>query len=294
MNNFYVYCYKDQNGPFYIGKGSGTRHLDHLRNAKLHKDNTHFLNRIRKLEREFSPPKVEIIQDNLSEFQAFELEIQLIKQYGRRDKGLGPLLNETDGGDGSSGHISPKKGKTFEELYGYEKASHMKEKIAKACFNRRDQIIELNKKIHTGKTISQEQIEKTIKKTIGQKRSEEQKQTMSNGMKGIKKTLTEEQRKASRERSKNRFENTIIVNNGNSNKRIKLEELQSFLTNGWKRGKKDCNVKEKKQTAWSNNGPKRKCKIHGITYDSISKAAIANKTSAYLIKIDSTFEFLEN
>jgi len=33
------------------------------------------------------------------------LERQLIARYGRRDLGLGPLVNGTDGGDGMSGHF---------------------------------------------------------------------------------------------------------------------------------------------------------------------------------------------
>jgi len=48
---------------------------------------------------------IEILSDNLSWENAQEAEIQLIKLYGRRDLGLGTLVNLTDGGDGSVGVI---------------------------------------------------------------------------------------------------------------------------------------------------------------------------------------------
>jgi hypothetical protein len=44
--------------------------------------------------------EVEILYNNISTEDAKELEIFLISLYGRRDLGLGPLSNMTDGGDG--------------------------------------------------------------------------------------------------------------------------------------------------------------------------------------------------
>ncbi|MDA7763038.1 NUMOD1 domain-containing DNA-binding protein [Crocinitomicaceae bacterium] len=43
---------------------------------------------------------VDIVRTNLSSSEAQQWEIKLIKKYGRKDKGLGPLVNLTDGGDG--------------------------------------------------------------------------------------------------------------------------------------------------------------------------------------------------
>ena len=48
---------------------------------------------------------IEILSDNLTWENAQEAEIQLIKLYGRRDLGLGELVNMTDGGDGRFGSI---------------------------------------------------------------------------------------------------------------------------------------------------------------------------------------------
>jgi hypothetical protein len=54
---------------------------------------------------------VEIVQDGLQEWAAFELERDLIALYGRRDLGLGYLCNNTDGGEGASGHVVSEKTK---------------------------------------------------------------------------------------------------------------------------------------------------------------------------------------
>ena len=45
-----------------------------------------------------------MIAENLSEQAAFDLEIELIAKYGRKDLGTGILRNLTDGGDGASGY----------------------------------------------------------------------------------------------------------------------------------------------------------------------------------------------
>jgi hypothetical protein len=45
--------------------------------------------------------KVEILSENLSWEDACDLEKLLISEYGRRDLGLGPLVNMTNGGDGT-------------------------------------------------------------------------------------------------------------------------------------------------------------------------------------------------
>lgn len=43
---------------------------------------------------------IEVVSKNLSEEEAIELEMFLIKQYGRKDIGSGVLVNMTDGGEG--------------------------------------------------------------------------------------------------------------------------------------------------------------------------------------------------
>ena len=87
---FYVYTYLREDGtPYYVGKGSGDRAY-------------------KKWGKGIKPPREEsrivIIEDNLDEQTAFNLEIELIAQYGRKDLGTGILHNKTTGGEGSSGH----------------------------------------------------------------------------------------------------------------------------------------------------------------------------------------------
>lgn len=92
MTDFYVYIHrKATTGEiFYVGKGCENRAYEFGRN--FHWDNT-------AKKHGFS---VEIVQSHLQEWYAFELEMNLISFYGRKDLGFGPLVNLTDGGEGGS------------------------------------------------------------------------------------------------------------------------------------------------------------------------------------------------
>lgn len=93
MNDFYVYIHYKASGlktPFYVGKGRKRRAYS------THHQNTHWHRTVKKYGR-----KVKFIAKNLSEEAAFVLERELIKKLGRSDLGLGPLVNQTDGGEGT-------------------------------------------------------------------------------------------------------------------------------------------------------------------------------------------------
>ena len=292
MNNYYVYEYRCEQGPFYVGKGTGVRCLDHLRDAAKTKRNTHFLNKIRKLTRELTPPDIVIVHDQLTEQQAFEIEVKLIKQHGRLDLHEGLLLNKTNGGDGSGGHTSPKKGKTFDEYFGIQRSIEIKRKLSIAAIARRNEIISMNHRVHRGKKLSTEQIEFIRVLHTGAKRSEETKRRISEGTLGKKKTLSVEQRLDKAERTRQRFNGSVLINDGTLNKNIDKAELQAHLVLGWGRGKVKPACIKRVDTPWRENGERCLCEFNGITYDSIKAASEANQVSAYIIKIDPTFKRL--
>jgi len=87
---FYVYQYlREDDTPYYIGKGKNDRAWYKGKNERINKPT--------------DPSRIQIVKDNLTEIEAFVVERNLIKQYGRKDIGTGILQNLTDGGEGMSG-----------------------------------------------------------------------------------------------------------------------------------------------------------------------------------------------
>lgn len=97
MGDFYVYQYvrtrATEHGPvgspYYIGKGKERR--SHSKKHTVHLP--------------IDKSCIVIIEDNLSEDEAYCMEKQLIAFYGRIDNGTGCLRNLTDGGEGLAGRI---------------------------------------------------------------------------------------------------------------------------------------------------------------------------------------------
>jgi hypothetical protein len=88
--DYYVYVHSKPSGEiFYVGKGSKNRITD-KNNRNLHW--------VRVVEKYGYDSRT--VVGGLQEWYAKELEIDLIAYYGRADLGYGPLVNETDGGDG--------------------------------------------------------------------------------------------------------------------------------------------------------------------------------------------------
>jgi len=93
-NRFYVYGHirTDIMEVFYVGLGSGNR-----KESKHHR-NDHWWNVFNKCNGNL---RLVTFAENITFEEACSLEIELIKQYGRKDKGLGLLVNKTDGGEGT-------------------------------------------------------------------------------------------------------------------------------------------------------------------------------------------------
>lgn len=166
--DFYVYVHKvaTTGAVFYVGKGIKTRYKSLERS-----------NFWKKVSKKYGIV-IEIIQDRLQEWAAFELEKDLIALHGRRDLNLGYLVNLTDGGEGQSGSIQTleSKIKRSKKLIGRVFSDSHKELISLANRGRvlskesRDKISDSRKKYtgvnHPmyGKKKSLESIEKTVNK----------------------------------------------------------------------------------------------------------------------------------
>jgi hypothetical protein len=89
----YFHINKVKNQIFYVGIGNIKRPYDKLRPKYWH----YMVNKY--------GYEIDIYKTGLTWEEACKLETEWIAKIGRRDKGLGPLINLTDGGDGTKGHI---------------------------------------------------------------------------------------------------------------------------------------------------------------------------------------------
>ena len=112
--------------PYYIGKGTERRMFEKCG---------------RIVPAPADPIYIVVIQDKLTEREAFNLEIFCIKLYGRVQTGTGILRNRTDGGDGPSGMImSEETRKKMSEarrgekhpLWGKPRPESVKKRISEA------------------------------------------------------------------------------------------------------------------------------------------------------------------
>lgn len=97
LNKYYVYLHlKETNGePFYVGKGKNRRAF-----------NLKYRNNIWNKVKDKYGIDIIILENNLTEKEALNLERILIKRIGRIDLKTGPLANLTDGGE-TNDNISP-------------------------------------------------------------------------------------------------------------------------------------------------------------------------------------------
>jgi hypothetical protein len=144
--NYYVYILIDPrtNKPFYVGKGKGNRAKFHLKETIETTINIRKYNKIQSILKNGLEPKIVYHAIELTEVDAYNAEANLIKQYGRKGYDThGILLNicEDNRPPGNDNFITDNpgkrmKGKTYEELYGQEKATKLKESRKKTSSDR--------------------------------------------------------------------------------------------------------------------------------------------------------------
>ena len=154
MDNFYVYLHlkKGTNTPFYVGKGIGPRAWKNSGRSE----------RWTRISKKYGHD-VEILFDNLSEEQAFDLELNTIlelKYFGY------DLANHTIGGGGCAGYVwnQEQRERLSKSLKGKKRTQEQVERSSKA---------------RIGIKKSPEQIEKNRISHLGLKASEETKIKMS-------------------------------------------------------------------------------------------------------------------
>lgn len=188
MRNFYVYTLKDPKTglDFYIGKGSGNRATDHLRESRIENaNNRHKANKIRKIQRHSGSVRVRYIATGLKEQQAFRMEKALISEVG-----LDNLTNIKCGGEGATLSEDTKQ-KISKSLTGNPISEECREKISEALTGRSvsDETRKKLSKAHTGKSRSEETKRKLSEAHAGKEVSREQKEFLAT----LAKTLAREE-----------------------------------------------------------------------------------------------------
>ena len=178
---YYCYLYIDpsrNNEPIYVGKGSGGRAYHHL---KLKRVNP-FINRLKSMKKIGVEPIIKFLCKDVDEEFAFFCEQEAINWYGRKDLGKGPLLNLTDGGEGSSGVKWSEESKARLRLSQLGKKLSEEHKIKLSVVLKGRVISEEHRakisKGHMGKTMAQSERLNLSKFRSGRLMSDEQKAKM--------------------------------------------------------------------------------------------------------------------
>ena len=157
---YYIYAHINavKNEIFYIGKGYGKRAFIKSNRSSIWKRTVKKYNYV-----------IDILEDNLTEEEAFEREKFYIAKIGRRDLGKGTLINFTNGGEGSSGMII---------------SEETRKKKSEASKGRKNSEETINRMKIAQQNRSDETKQKMSKSMKGRKFSDETKQKLSEAKKG--------------------------------------------------------------------------------------------------------------
>jgi group I intron endonuclease len=186
-NNFYVYQHVDPRTNLirYIGKGRGKRAWDFSARYGHHK------NWLKQLKDAGLEPRVELIETDKTEEQAFELERMWIAACR---SSFQPLTNLTDGGEGTSGWVpSEETRQKMSEAHGGEKNHYFGKTLSEEHRKKISEARSGEKHHYFGKTRSEETRQKISEAHSGKTLSEEHRQKMSEAHSG--KTHSDETRK---------------------------------------------------------------------------------------------------
>jgi hypothetical protein len=174
--DYYVYMYLREDGtPYYVGKGKEKRAYSNNRNINKPSEN-----------------RIVFPYTNLTEEQAFQKEMELIAQYGRKDNGTGILRNRTDGGEGSSGRIWKMPPESVEKVrlskLGKKQSPEHIEKIRQKNKGKKrsKEFCERMSILQKNRTFSPEHREKLSKAHLGKTRSSEHRENIGRVQRGKK------------------------------------------------------------------------------------------------------------
>ena len=231
--SYYIYLHirKDNGVVFYVGKGTDEGNLIFER-SKATERNKWWKNTTNKTEYE-----IKIVNTFDSEDKAFQKEKELIKKYGRKDLGLGTLVNLTDGGEGMENPSQETRMKLSESHKGEKNHKYGKPTPKDTC--------EKISKTLTGRKLTEETCNKMSESRTGDKHpmfgkhhKDSSKQKMSDQkigkMSGEKnpffgKTHSVGVSKKISESGKGRK----WINNGVKSITDKGDLLNNYLSNGW-------------------------------------------------------------
>jgi hypothetical protein len=125
--------------PFYVGKGKKNRLNDHKRG----RSGPFMKAKMKSLNDKDIIPIVLKINPNISDYESKKNEKYLIKAIGRRDLGLGPLCNLTDGGDGTCNKVITEKARSHSGTFKKGHTPWLKDK--KMCNETKNKLSVSNK-----------------------------------------------------------------------------------------------------------------------------------------------------